>query len=178
VAFAGGDVEGGAAVEVDAVDVDAFVEQILNSLDVAAARHEEQLHGGVKVLGHGELRVLVLGAPPYRIQRRLPPEAEPLVVPAWIQRGLARELAAEAPPQRPRRELPRDAALQLRGNVFHGGRRRIPHHKNFSQSMNQQRMNERRVLASMLYMLERIQPSALVMLLESMRTESKEARIS
>lgn len=129
--FAGGDVEGSAAVEVDTVDVDAFVEQILNPLDVASARHEEQLHGGVKVLGHGELRLVVFGAPPYRIQRRLPPEAEPLVVPAWIERGLARELPAQALPQRPRRQLPRDAALQLRGNVFHGRRRRITHHKSF-----------------------------------------------
>lgn len=171
--------EGGAAVEVDAVDVDAFVEQILNSPDVAAARHEEQLHGGVKILGHGELRLLLFGAPPYRIQRRLPPEAEPLVVPAWIQRGLPRELPAQALPQRPRRELPRDAALQLRGNVFHGGRRRIPHHKNFSQSINQPTTNERtKIPSDHAYMLERIQPVALVMLLESIRTESKEARVS
>lgn len=119
--------EGGAAVEVDAVDVDAFVEQILNSLDVAAAGHEEELHGGVQVLRHGELGVAGAGAAANRIERGLAAEAEALVVPARIQRGLARELPREVPPQRPRRELPRDAALQLRGNAFHAAasRRRI-----------------------------------------------------
>lgn len=121
MAFAGGDVEGGAAVEVDAVDVDAFVEQILNSLDVAAAGHEEELHGGVQVLGHGELGLDGAGATANRIERGLAADAEALVVTPGIKRGLARELAREVPPQRPRRELPRDAALQLRGNAFHGG---------------------------------------------------------
>lgn len=113
--------EGGAAVEVDAVDVDAFVEQIIDSLGVAAAGHEEELHGGVQVLRHGELGVAGAGAAANRIERGLAAEAEALVVPARIQRGLARELPREVPPQRPRRELPRDAALQLRGNAFHGG---------------------------------------------------------
>lgn len=113
--------EGGAAVEVDAVDVDAFVEQILNSLDVAAAGHEEELHGGVQVLGHGELGLDGAGATANRIERGLAADAEALVVTPGIKRGLARELAREVPPQRPRRELPGDAALQLRGNAFHGG---------------------------------------------------------
>lgn len=112
--------EGGAAVEVNAVDVDAFVEQVLHSLNVPSACHEEQLHGGVEVLRHGELGLVLCGAPPDRVERRLPPEAEPEVVPPRIQRRLPRELPAQALPQRPRRELPRYAALQLRGNVFHG----------------------------------------------------------
>jgi len=44
-----------------------------------------------------------------------------------------------------------------------------------NESINQQ---TDRVLASVLYMLERIQPAALIMVLESLRTESKEARAS
>lgn len=87
VALAGGDVERGAAVEVDAVDVDAAVEQLLDAPGVALARQEEQLHGGVQVVRHGQVRrqllvvradgALAPPAAPVRVHGRLPPEQEP-----------------------------------------------------------------------------------------------------
>lgn len=47
VAFTGGDVESGATVEIDAIDVDSFVEQILNTFDISSTGHEKELHSGV-----------------------------------------------------------------------------------------------------------------------------------
>lgn len=120
VAFASGDVKGSPPVQVNAVDIDPFVEQILHSLDVPSASHEQQLHRGVEILRHLELYGGVLpGAPAYRVQRGLPSEAEPLVVPPGVQRRLPRELPAQRPLQRPRRELPRYPLPQLRRYVRH-----------------------------------------------------------
>lgn len=118
VAFAGGDVEGGAAVQIDAVDVDAVVEQVLEAFGVASAGHEEKMHRGVEVLRHRELGI-VGGTPADWIERGLPAEAEAEVGLPRVQRRLPRELAAERPPERPRRELPRYSTLQLRRYVVH-----------------------------------------------------------
>ena len=119
VALAGGDVEGGAAVQVDAVGVNALVEKVLEATGVATAGHEEEVHGRVQVLRHRQLGVVLGGAPADGVQRRLPAEAEPEVGLPRVKRRLPRELPAQRPPQRSRRELPRYPPLQLRGDVFH-----------------------------------------------------------
>lgn len=89
--LAGGDVQRRPPVEIDAVDVDPLLQELLDPLDVALAGHEEQLHGGVEVLRHGEL--LGDGAPAVRIERRLPAEDEAVGV---AEAGVKRRLAAEA----------------------------------------------------------------------------------
>lgn len=102
VALAGGDVQRGAAVEVDAVDVDAAPQQALDAQRVALAREEEQLHGGVQVLRHAQVLrrrarphgALAPAAPPVRVHGRLPPEQEPAGGPPR-PRGLERRLPPE-----------------------------------------------------------------------------------
>lgn len=97
VAFAGGDMEGSAAIQIDAVNVGAVVEQVLDSPDVTSAGHEQQLHGGVQILRHREL-VVVVGTSADGVKRRLPPEAEAEIVPPRVKRRLPRELPAQRPP--------------------------------------------------------------------------------
>jgi hypothetical protein len=113
VPLARGDVQRGAAVEVDAVDVDAAAQQALDAGRVAVAREEEQLHGGVQVVRHGQLRLrrphgaLAPPAPAVRVHRRLPPEQEP---------------ARRAPrPRRLHRRLPPEL-----GGVLHGAPGHLP----------------------------------------------------
>lgn len=110
------------AIQVDAVDVDALIEEVLNAVDVATAGKEEELHGGVEILGDGEIDfvfIVVGGAAADGVKGRLPAEAEAQVIPSRVQRRLATKLATQVPPQRPRRELPRYPSLQLRRDVLH-----------------------------------------------------------
>ena len=97
------------AVQIDAVDVDALIEEVLDAVDVAAAGEEKEVHGGVEILGDGEINVVVIvvgRAAADGVEGGLPAEAEAQVVPPGVERGLAGELATEVPAQRPRRELP------------------------------------------------------------------------
>lgn len=77
VPLARGDVQRGATIQIDAVHIHSILQEVLDPLRVAAAGQEEQLHGGVEVLRHRQLRRLPHGAPPARVERRLPPEGEP-----------------------------------------------------------------------------------------------------
>ncbi|CAL1395710.1 unnamed protein product [Linum trigynum] len=77
VSLAGGNVERGPPVEVDVVDINSFVQQILDPSRVAAGRHEQQLHRAVQVLRDRQ-QLLLDRAPPYGIQRRLSAETEPI----------------------------------------------------------------------------------------------------
>lgn len=89
--------EGGAAVQIDAVDVDPLVEQIVEAFGVPSARHEQKLHRGVEVIRHRELAI-VDGTPADWIERRLPAEAESEVGLPRVKRQLPRELPAQRPP--------------------------------------------------------------------------------
>lgn len=117
--LAGGYVQRRTAIQIDAIDVSALVEHVLNSTDVPSAGQEQQVHGGVQILRHGEFGVVFAGAAPNRVERGLPAEAEAQVVPPGVQRRLPGELATQVAPQRPRRELPRNPSLQLRRDVLH-----------------------------------------------------------
>lgn len=71
--------EGGAAIQIDAVDINALVEQVLDAHSVASTGHEEKMHGVVKVLGDGEVGI-VRRTSANGIERGLAAEAEPEVV--------------------------------------------------------------------------------------------------
>ena len=87
-----------ASIEIDAIHIDSFIEQLLDAVHVAFARHEEKLHRGIEILRYRHHLRLAgargFGAASDRIERRLTAEAEPHVVAPRIERGLARELSA------------------------------------------------------------------------------------
>lgn len=97
VTFTGSNVKSRTSIEIDAIHINSIVEQLLDAMNVAFACHKEKLHRGIEILRHRHhLRLAAkgLGAPSDRIERRLAAEAEPHVVTARVERGLACELPA------------------------------------------------------------------------------------
>lgn len=50
--FTGRDMQSSAAIQIDAVHISAFVQQILHSLHIPSTRHKQHLHGGIQILRH------------------------------------------------------------------------------------------------------------------------------
>lgn len=69
----------GPPIQIDAIHIDAFIQQVLYSPHITSARHEQQLHRRVQVLRHRQ-PIVLLRTPPYGVERGLPPKAEPQIV--------------------------------------------------------------------------------------------------
>lgn len=73
------DMQRGPPIQVYAIHIYAFIQQVLNSIHITSTRHEQQLHRRVQVLWNRE-PIVLLWAPSYGIERGLPPKAEPQIV--------------------------------------------------------------------------------------------------
>ena len=82
--FTSSDMQSSTAIQINTININAFIQQILHSFDISSTRHEQKLHGRVKVLRHRQL--ILAWTPPNGVQRRLATEAEPLVVLPRVQR--------------------------------------------------------------------------------------------
>lgn len=108
------------AVQIDAIHIDAAPEELFHPLEVPSAGQEKELHGGIQVLWHRELLPGGAAAPAVRVERGLPPEAEPdHVAQPMIEGAVPLEGEPTASPPGAPGELPRDDAVELGGRLLH-----------------------------------------------------------